>query len=272
MKGALRRAMEDELKVMPPTRYTIVVPEDMRFRLGGDIAEWEDELAEYFLEVVRENRWSAVSHPMVRVMYDPRLKGSDIRVSVDESYLAHHGDPVPRRARSSVLTTVLVSSVILLACAYLLALLAIPGLLPTSFETPALPAVVGSGVQSAWHSAGDRVASWWDGDGGPGNGQEGSGPQAGDGSGQSGTKVRGEVTVYPMAHVRAGSPSRSGGVHPNYHFPQGMKLEWSPSQVVEGESINGEKRWIEVGTAGPDWGDRQGQKLYVWMGGLKVQQ
>lgn len=250
---------------MPPTRYTVVVPDEMRFRLRGEPGEWETELAEYFLDVVRENGWSAVSHPMVRIVFDPALKGGDIRVAVDESYLLHRGQTVPRRTRGSVLSTVLVSSAMLLACAYLLALLAVPGLLPSGFSVP-------GGVQSAWSSAGDRVDSWWDAARARIAGAFESRPsQASGESREGGDATRGVVTASPWLTVRAGSPSRSGAVHPNVHFPQGMELQWSPSQVVQGESINGEDRWIEVGTAGPEWGDREGQPLYVWMGGLRLQ-
>lgn len=265
MKGSLRRAMQDELKLMPPSRYTIVVPEDMRFRLRGDIAEWEKELAEYFLEVVRDNGWSAVSHPIVKVVFDPSLTGSDIRVAVDESYLVHHGGTAPKRTRASGLSTVLVSTAMLLACAYLLALLAIPGLLPSSFHLP-------DGVESAWRSAGDQVDSWWGAASGAVAGgiaeRTGTGSRAGEG----GENMRGEVTSFPWLAVRAGSPSRSGGVHPNVYFPQGMELQWSASQVVTGETVSGEDRWIRVGRAGPEWGDREGQDLFIWMGGLRVAQ
>jgi hypothetical protein len=262
MKGSLRRAMQDELKLMPPSRYTIVVPEDMRFRLRGDVAEWEEELAQYFLEVVRDNGWSAVSHPMVKIVFDSSLTGSDIRVAVDEGYLVHHGGTAPKNARTSRFTSVLVSVAMLLACAYLLALLAIPGLLPSSFHLP-------DGVQSAWRSAGDQVDSWWDGaiaavtGGVRDRGRTVIG-------GEGGESMRGEVTARPWLAVRAGAPSRSGGVHPNVHFPQGMELEWSSSQIVTGEPVSGEDRWIHVGTAGPEWGDREGQELYIWMGGLRM--
>jgi hypothetical protein len=262
MKGALRRAMEDELKMMPPSRYTIVVPENMRFRLQGDIREWEEELADYFLEVVRDNGWSAVSHPIVKVVYDPDLAGSDIRVSVDESYLVHHGGTAPKRARTSGISTFLVSAAMLLACAYLLALLAIPGLLPSSIRLP-------DGVESAWRSAGDQVDSWWGGAIATVTGGAEDRARAVVG-GQDGEMMRGTVSVHPWLSVRSGTPSRSGGLHPSVYFPQGMEVEWSTSQIVTGESVNGEDRWIKVGTAGPEWGDREGQDLFIWMGGLRV--
>jgi hypothetical protein len=266
MKGSLRRAMEDELKLMPPSRYTIVVPDETRVRLRGDIAEWERELSEYFLDVVRDNGWSAVSHPIVKIVYDPALRGSEMRVAVDESYLVHHGGTRPKRARTRGFPTVLISSAMLLACAYLLALLAIPGLLPSSFRVP-------DGIESAWRSAGSQVDSWWDAATGAVAGRvAGQGERGASADRQGDERMRGEVTAHPWLSVRAGTPGRSGGVHPNVYFPRGMELEWSSSQVVAGESVSGEDRWILVGTAGPEWGDREGQDLYIWMGGLRVVQ
>ncbi len=264
LKASLKRAMVDEVKLVAPSHFLLAVPAEQFERLGPSLREWEAQLAEYYLEVVEENGWSRVDHPRIRIVADPDLRGNAVMVSVEEGYLVHHGRALGQRKRRRALGSFLASSAAVVASLYLVALLLLPGLVPAWAPAPGLP--------EGGRITAPALGRWWDGTRQAATRGLADGVQAlGRAAGEAVPKrVTGEVVVSPGLTVRAGSPSRSGGVSPDGLLARGTVLHWWSFQVARGESIGGEDRWVEVGRAGPEWGDYQGQKLYVWMGGLQV--
>lgn len=273
LKASLKRAMADELKPVAPSRFVLAVPAEQFSRLGSTVREWEEQLAEYLLEVVEENGWSAVDHPRIQILPDPQLRGNTVMVSVDEGYLVRHGRTLRQKKRREVLVPFLASMGAMMASLYMFVLLVTPGMVPAWLPSLRLPT-----AGAVPTPPGDRplalppLAAWWD------NARD-IVTEAASGTIKSAVRVlreavprrvTGEVGVSPGLNVRAGSPSRTGGVSPSGFLPEGTVLHWWSFQVARGESIAGEDRWVEIGRAGPEWGDRVGEKLYVWMGGLRV--
>lgn len=266
LKTSLKRAMEDELKLVPPSRYTLAVPAEQEPRVRESLPIWREQLIDYFLELARQNGWSVVGQPRIEIAFVPDLRGNTVMVSVDEGYLANHGRPVRRRGRSGplgLLAKALVSLCIMLAGLSLFSLIAAPDL----WRAVPLPV-----SDATLREAPGRAADWW----------RGAGPWAAravsDGLQSASRAVQemmprrltGEVVASPGLSVRAGSPSTAGGTRADVFLPRGTVVQWWSFQEVRGEAIAGEDRWVEIGRAGPEWGDWEGARLYVWIGGLEV--
>lgn len=180
--------MEDELKPVVPSRYTITVPAAQIERLGEAREEWERGLAEYFMEVLRSNRWSAIGQPRVTIAYDPALTGIQVQVAVEEPNLIHNGGTIPRRKHRAAMIVAFVG--VLLICIAVLMAVTRPGPWGNRADTP--------GKQSETSSTGHGLPflSWWN-----------------DTSrgilGIAGGKTSAEVDSSPCFVVRAGSPSNS---------------------------------------------------------------
>ncbi len=270
LKTKLRRAMADELKPVSPSRFVLAVSAQQLRDLEPQREVWEAQLAQYFEELVRENGWSAVTAPRVEIVADPELQGNEVMVSVDESYLVHHGRTLRRIRRRGGLIPLLASTGAMLACLYLAVLLVVPGLMPAWVPMPRVPSGQISLPAPSLPSVRPILTGWWDG------ARQAVSRAVGEGVKSAGralpTRVSGEVAVSPGLTVRAGSPDRSGGAidGPGGFLPTGTTVQWWSFQVARGEPIGGEDRWVMIGRAGAEWGEYAGQDLYVWMGGLRV--
>lgn len=264
LKANLRRAMVDEVKLVAPSRFLVAVPADQFARVGPELREWESQLAEYYRQVVDENGWSSVDQPRIRVAAGPELRGNTVMVSVDEEYLVQHGRSFRPGNRRGGRLSLLSSAAAMAVGLYLVVLLAAPDLIPSWMPTPSLPqpeAISAPSLADGWEAAQETaVRTVSDGANSLRRAAETTLPK----------RASGEVAASPGLTVRAGSPSRQGGVSPEGFLARGTVVHWWSFQEARGESIAGEDRWLEIGRAGPEWGDRSGQKLYVWMGGIEV--
>jgi hypothetical protein len=248
--------MEDELKAVVPSRYTITVSAAQLRTVDSARAEWEVDLAAYFLEILRENSWSAIGRPRITIAYDPALTGDEVRVAVEEPDIIYNGGPFRIPRGDGQVWAALTFVIVLIACGFLIVGILRPDWLdefPVSFPwtvRPAQPLVL------PWDSDGEQPVSWW-----------GSARDAILGRAPGGS--RGEVVASPCLAVRAGEPSTRAATLPGSCIQRGTILTWQEGQIARGESFRGEDRWLEVGEAGPEWGRNVGQKLYVWMGGVE---
>ncbi len=272
LKTSLKRAMVDELKPVAPSRFLLVVPQARPAELESHREEWEQQLTQYYLEVARQNGWSVVTPPAVEIVADPDQSGSWVRVAVDEDYLVYRGAALrhPRWQRGNLIP-LLASSAAMIACLYLAILLVVPGAMPSWARFPQLPSGQPSSPAPAPQpTPAPRVAFWDSASKAVGDGFQAMSRGVGD---TIPHRVSAVVSPSPGLAVRAGSPSREGATldGPNGRLPQGSTLQWWSFQVVHGESIGGEDRWVRIGLAGPEWGSDTGKVLYVWMGGLETQ-
>ena len=269
LKSRLRRAMEEELRPVPPSRYRIALPAAEVERLRDEIPGWEAELRDYFLQLVRENGWGVASPPEVRIVTDARPGRGQPPVAVENDLLIPGTAMSPlarRRGGPFAAASSLVGSV----CLYLLVLLASPQAIPTALQPGALAQGAGAVLQAGWGLAQRGAGTLWQG------AQDAAGltigrallPAARASESPSPREYTGVVSASPALAVRAGEPSTRGGVRPGGRMPRGSEVRWRENQVVRGEAIEGEDRWIEIGMAGAEWGPRTGQPLYVWMGGV----